>query len=343
MRFGPLLLVLGVLALAATPAAARPHPSRCKNVITGTLAPESLQGGPGNDRIVGLGGDDRLIGGAGDDCLEGGFDSDQLIGEGGDDRLTGGSGDDLLDGGPGADDLLGGEGIDSLAGGAGGDRLWGGGARDSIRGGDGADVLRGQGGNDRLYGGAGPDRLLGGGGADVVTEVPAAYTASDPLDTGRNHVAGGAGRDVIDVANGRVDTVDCGSGRDTVKADKGDHLKHCERRRNLISPFPEVSPRGGGRTRAFMVVLRSIQLVGPSRDWFSILVKGPRGCGSLEASSAGMTYHPDRAVRYRLRPFHGKGKKAKRWCRGRYHGRVSYSRPGAKDVTIGGFSFKVRG
>jgi hypothetical protein len=94
-----------------------------------------------------------------------------------------------------------------------------------------------------------------------------------------------------------------------------------------------------------MIKFRSIQPVGPSSDYFSIAVKGPRGrgCGSLATSSAGIAYHDDRAVRYRLRPFHGKGKMAKRWCRGLYRGNVGYSRPPAKPVPIGRFSFRVGG
>jgi hypothetical protein len=331
-----------VISMAAS-APARPHPSACKNVITGTVLPESLEGTPGNDRILGLAGDDRLIGRRGNDCLNGGLDSDQLIGSAGDDRVVGSSGEDALEGDAGADDLVGQQDGDRLDGGAGADRLWGGGAVDVLRGGAGGDVLRGGDANDRLFGGAGRDALFGGPGNDYMTEVPARYSAVDSLDTGRNRIAAGPGRDTIDVANGRRDVIECGAGRDTVKADKGDRLRHCERRRYLISPFPTVSPARGGRKRAFLVKLRSIQPVGPSADYFSISVKGPRGCGSLEATSIGMRYHADRGVRYRLRPFRGRGRKAKRWCSGRYRGVVSYSRPGAADMRIGRFSFRVHG
>jgi hypothetical protein len=184
--------------------------------------------------------------------------------------------------------------------------------------------------------------LLGGGGADSIDEMPNAYAAGS-LDSGRNRVDAGDSRDRIDVANGRLDRVDCGGGRDTVKADRADRLKHCEKRRNLISPFPAVTPARGGRTRAFLVKFRAIQVVGPSADWFTIRVRGPRGCGSLETNSVGVTYHADRAVRYRLRPFRGKGKMAKRWCTGRYRGTASYASEDAKDVLIGRFSFRVRG
>jgi hypothetical protein len=92
-----------------------------------------------------------------------------------------------------------------------------------------------------------------------------------------------------------------------------------------------------------MVKFRAIATVGPSRDYFSIAVKGPHGCGSLAISSAGVAYHADRAVRVKLNPFHAKGKKAKRWCVGVYRGKVAYSRPGAKDVPIGTFAFRING
>jgi hypothetical protein len=343
MRISAAVIALALLAAIAAPVSARPDPAGCKNVITGTALPESLEGTAGNDRIFGLGGDDRLTGARGNDCLNGGFDSDQLIGAAGDDRLQGSNGEDDLQGDAGADDLMGEQDPDRLAGAAGSDRLWGGGARDVLHGGAGADLLRGQGGNDLSYGGPGADTHRAGGGDDTVMEVPTVYSAAEPLVTGRNHLDAGAGRDRVNVANGRRDRVDCGSGRDTVKADKSDRLRRCERRRYLIPPFPRVSPARGGPTRAFLVKFRAIAAVGPNRDWFSISVKGPPGCGSLAITSVGVAYHADRAVRVQLRPFQGRGRKAKRWCFGRYRGQVRYARRGAKSALVGRFAFRVRG
>jgi RTX calcium-binding nonapeptide repeat (4 copies) len=341
MRFAVVLLCVAAFSAVAVPVAARPKPSACKNVITGTALPDSLDGTPGKDRMIGLAGDDRLNGAGGGDCLNGGFDSDLLIGGPGGDRLEGSNGDDQLQGDAGADDLRGQQDSDRLDGGPGADRLSGGGGHDVLQGSAGADVLSGDGGNDSLFGGPGRDTLIGGPGNDTISEVPAGYSRAQPLDTGQNRVAAGGGRDAVNVANGKRDVVDCGTARDSVKADKGDRLKHCERRRYLISPFPAVSPRKGGRTRAFMVKFRAIANVGPSRDYFSIAVKGPPGCGSLDTASVGVAYHADRAVRFQLKPFHGRGKKAKRWCRGLYRGSARYSQPGAKDVPIGRFSFRV--
>jgi hypothetical protein len=343
MRIALLALVITPFALAAGAAPARPDPAGCKNEIRGTPASEALDGTAGNDRILGLAGDDRLTGEAGNDCLNGGFDSDQLTGNAGDDRLAGSNGNDVIAGDAGADDLMGEQDADRLDGGPGGDRLWGGGGSDLLRGSDGPDVLRGQGGNDRLGGGAGPDRLVGGAGNDTITEVPAGYVPGEPLDTGHNRVDAGPGRDEIDVANGRRDTVDCGGGTDSVKADKADRLRNCEHRRLRISPLPEVTPAKGKRTRTFLVKFRSLQTVGPRASWFGITVKGPPGCSKLDVSSVGMTYHRDRAVRFRLRPFGTKGKKAKRWCFGRYTGKVSFVPGTGPIVPVGRFSFRVRG
>ena len=39
----------------------------------------------------------------------------------------------------------------------------------------------------------------------------------------------GPGNDVIDAADGRAESVDCGSGFDTVYADRHDRLHGCER------------------------------------------------------------------------------------------------------------------
>lgn len=343
MRVLPVLLAVAAAstATAAATATARPHPSACKNVIRGTPLPDNLDGTRGRDRILGLAGDDRLNGEAGNDCLYGGFDNDLLIGAAGGDRIEGGNGDDTLLGGPGADDLYGQQGNDTADGGPGPDRFWGGGGDDRLRGGQSNDMIRGQGGNDNLSGGPGRDTLVGGPGNDTITEVPAGYSPTEPLDTGQNRVDAGGRNDTLNVANGQRDTVDCGTGRDTVKADKADRLKSCERRRYLISPFPAVSPGRGGRTRAFMVKFRAIANVGPTRDDFSIRVKGPPGCGSVDTTSVGVAYHADHAVRFRLVPFRGRGKKAKQWCRGLYRGSVAYSLPGAKEVPIGRFSYRV--
>lgn len=127
------------------------------------------------------------------DRLIGTARSERLQGRGGNDRIYGGLNQDCLEGGDGDDQLAGGWGDDDLAGGP---------------------------GPDRLLGGPGADRLLGGRGADVLVG-----------GRGVDRFAGGRGDDVVDARDGRAELVDCGPGRDRVRADAVDRLIGCEVRR----------------------------------------------------------------------------------------------------------------
>jgi Ca2+-binding RTX toxin-like protein len=144
-------------------------------------------------QLEGGGGDDTLIGGEGEDLLRGSDGNDLLIGGGGDDTLQGGGGDDLLLGGDGDDLLLGGEGDDTLHGGAGNDTLVGGWGNDLLVAGEGDNLLNGGDGNDTLIG-VHPDE----NGEDV---------------GGRNFLNGGEGDDLI--IPGAGDIVTGGEGADT--------------------------------------------------------------------------------------------------------------------------------
>jgi hypothetical protein len=239
--------------------------------------------------------------------------------------------------------VLGMEGDDQLTGGAG---------RDCLDGGPGRDHLSGRSGADVLTGGPGSDRLAGGSGADRITDAPTSYAFG--LGAGSNRIAAGPGRDVVDVANARRDIVHCGPGRDRVGADRGDRLVGCERKSRLPSPLPSASPYRGRRTTTFLIRFRAIEEVATSGEFFSIEVEGPPGCGRIETSSLGVRYREDAIVRYRVHPFAGDGKRARRWCRGVYRGRVSFEQiltsgcgaPAAAGCTmgvrVGAFSFRVR-
>jgi subtilisin-like proprotein convertase family protein len=100
-------------------------------------------------------------------------------------------------------------GNDNLVGTLLGDRLIGLGGEDTLNGRAARDCLSGGPGADDLFGGRGGDRLTGG--------------------PGRNTYAGGAGGDVIVAANGRSETVKCGSGRDKAVVDRSDTVTGCER------------------------------------------------------------------------------------------------------------------
>lgn len=155
--------------------------------------------GPCGPEILGTAAANRLAGSAHGDTVRGLAGADVLLGLARRDCLFGGDGDDVLRGAAGADRLRGGSGRDVLDGGADEDRLYG----DS-----GADRLYGRGDEDLLVGGAGPDRLVGGGGWDELRAGP--------------------GDDVIDAADGRAESVRCGTGADRVRADRSDRLAGCE-------------------------------------------------------------------------------------------------------------------
>ena len=183
-----------------TGAAAGPRAGTCANDKEGTAEVDELIGTAFGDNLFGFAGDDVLSGLGGNDCLTGGA---------GDDRLSGGDGRDTLEGSTGNDTASGGTGNDKLTGNAGRDKLSGGAGNDNLSGVSGNDVLSGGAGNDKLSGSTGNDRLTGG--------------------SGRNSYSGGPGKDSIDAANGRVERVDCGSGRDSVRADRKDKVKRCEK------------------------------------------------------------------------------------------------------------------
>jgi Ca2+-binding RTX toxin-like protein len=116
-----------------------------------------------------------------------------------------------------ANRFVGASGPDRVRGTAAGDRLVGMGGDDTLLGFAGQDCLVGGPGGDGLFGDRGVDRVLGGSGNDVLKG-----------GTGQDLLRGGAGDDVIKAADGQSDLVSCGSGRDSVVADRRDVLQGCE-------------------------------------------------------------------------------------------------------------------
>ncbi len=129
---------------------------------------EPNEGGNSKDNFLVLkkGESGKLDGGAGDDTLVGRGGKDKLFGRDGDDVLRGKGGNDVLKGHNDDDRLVGGGGRDKLFGGSGDDTLKGGGSHDKLVGGSGNDKLYGGGGKDKIDGGGGENYLVGGGGAD---------------------------------------------------------------------------------------------------------------------------------------------------------------------------------
>jgi Ca2+-binding RTX toxin-like protein len=218
------------------------------DTLVGGDAGERIDGGPGNDRVAGLGGDDTIDGGDGADRLSG--DSD-------DQNATPGGGDDVVRGGPG-DDRLTGDGHDAASA-------------------VGHDVLDGGPGTDTVYddwyrfdGSAGdedppPVVSLNGqaddgrpGERDDVEAVervdtgyqPAqgtagTYAGGDGADTfnlifADGHVTAGAGDDVVTGADG-ADTIDGGAGADRLSGGFG---------ADVIVGGPGRDDIGGDRTAA---------------------------------------------------------------------------------------------
>ena len=82
--------------------------------LVGTSLDERFDVGKGKDDVEGGGGDDILLGGDGKDLLKGGTGDDVIKGGGGNDRIEGGRGDDILYGNGGADKFVFNAGQDTI-------------------------------------------------------------------------------------------------------------------------------------------------------------------------------------------------------------------------------------
>ena len=134
--------------------------------LQGSILPDDINAGTGNDTLIGGMAADKLSGGSGDDLAKGGTQDDTLLGGEGNDQLQGGNDADVLQGDAGNDRLFGDAGNDTGYGGLGNDTLNGGAGQDLLFGDDGNDNLNGDAGNDEIHDGQGQDALTGGLGAD---------------------------------------------------------------------------------------------------------------------------------------------------------------------------------
>jgi Ca2+-binding RTX toxin-like protein len=128
-----------------------------------------------------------------------------------------------------ADRITGTNVADRIIGLGGNDKIDGGRGNDCIEGRTGGDTMSGGLGNDRIYGSSGNDHLVGGSGKDYLS----AGSGNDTVNAGfgGDRVIGGTGVDFINVATaGPAASVDCGGGRDKVRANRNEtkRLKGCE-------------------------------------------------------------------------------------------------------------------
>jgi Ca2+-binding RTX toxin-like protein len=129
------------------------------DTILGNIQSDLLLGGNGHDLISGGRGNDNIYGQSGNDILLGDIGNDSIYGQGGNDIIFDATGSNLLWGGAGKD-LIFGFGKSAVNGNAGNDFLinYGPGQNNSrMNGGDGNDILFGREGEDILHGGTGRD------------------------------------------------------------------------------------------------------------------------------------------------------------------------------------------
>ena len=187
---------------------------------------ENVNGGGGNDILVGDNSGNVLNGNGGNDQISGNAASDQLNGGDGDDTINPGSGNDAVDGGAGTNTVdyasagAGGVGVQvnlvtGTASGDGNDTLAGiqnvigSSFADSITGDDNANVLSGRGGSDHIQGKAGDDNIQGKAGNDQLAGGSGADNITG--DIGNDSIQGGA----------QNDRLQGGNGRDTILGQKG--------------------------------------------------------------------------------------------------------------------------
>jgi len=219
---------------------------------------DTLNGGAGNDTLLGQGGDDILEGGEGNDILQDSSGKDFLDGGNGNDVLDTSisskrdydylngreENDPLLGGGGGGNPLLGGGGgggnpllsnaedsqltgkkksnldsNNSLFGGD--DYLNGGAGNDTLRSGIGNDALNGGTGEDLLFGGSGDDQLNGDEGDDALY----GESGNDGLigNLGNDSLFGGDGDDNL-YGNAGNDFLNGGLGKDYISGGEGNDV-----------------------------------------------------------------------------------------------------------------------
>ena len=245
---------------------------QANDFLSGGNAPigDALNGGAGNDTMVGYGGPDDLEPRAGDDTMQGGLGADRADY----DDAPNGVRVDLAtvaaqDTGEGVDSV---SGIEGVIGSEYADTLFGDDGANSFDGNDGDDVFDGRGGADDFQGEGGSDTasyasapagvtadlaqttqpgegdrfhtmesLIGSPFADTLT----GNLAANRIDggAGADVVAAGAGADTVQVRDGEGDRVSCGADADSALSDRRS-LDALDADCETVDALPE--PAGGG-------------------------------------------------------------------------------------------------
>jgi Ca2+-binding RTX toxin-like protein len=190
------------------------------DILDGGSGDDTVMGDAGNDALYGGEGKDLLVGGAGDDAMFGdmetssvqaGWSVSQQI-------LLNGNGDVVgvqLNVSGVTTQLAVDQGIDLMFGGAGNDYMLGNGGDDYLDGGTGADNMFGGTGADVLAGGEGNDHLDGDGSTLSATQHEYAAASGH----GNDMLDGGEGNDVLN-GNGGNDLLYGGEGNDMIFGDE---------------------------------------------------------------------------------------------------------------------------
>ena len=173
------------------------------NILIGNNHGDSIDGGPGNDFLYGAGSLATLNGGAGNDVIV--YQPDNQP-----DNVWGGAGNDELDAGwttGGAAIALtdySHNDIEIVIGGYGADTILGNGLANTLIGGGGDDIISGLAGNDLLYGGRGNDTLDGGSGSDTLAGGQGADVYLWGAGSGNDMITGSVlnGQDTLRLAAG---------------------------------------------------------------------------------------------------------------------------------------------
>ncbi len=122
-----------------------------------------VEGGGGNDTIIGTLAPDTLFGGLGNDSIDGGAGDDLIIGDGGEGSRSKNLGHDTIYGGEGNDTIYG----DRVTGDSDGAE----GGNDLLYGDEGDDFIDARTGKDTVFGNGGNDTTLGGQQVDAISNV----------------------------------------------------------------------------------------------------------------------------------------------------------------------------